>query len=107
LTGIVIPESVTSIESFAFSGCDSLSWVLLMSEDEDSLSNAVLEIDDLEYIYIKSSYPTVIDPNKIKCPKLKAIYVPAASEDAYKDSWTQYADIINGYDFADGGPWND
>lgn len=107
LTGIVIPESVTSIESFAFSGCDSLSWVLLMSEDEDSLSNVVLEIDDLEYIYIKSSYPTVIDPNKIKCPKLKAIYVPAASEDAYMDSWTQYADIINGYDFADGGPWND
>ena len=70
LTSITIPNSVMGIGENAFSGCSGLSSVDILSE-----TPSILGVD-------------VFDPY------LSSIYVPCGTLDAYKQSWSNYADKI-------------
>ena len=71
LTSIEIPNSVTSIEDWAFYGCSGLTSVTVNAPTPPTLGGNAFN-------------------NTNNCP----IYVPAASVDAYKSSWSTYASRI-------------
>ena len=71
-----IPASVTRIANHAFAYCTGLTTVFMEPTTPPTLGNSAFD----------------------NCDKLDAIYVPAASLDAYKTAWTNYASKIQGYD---------
>jgi hypothetical protein len=77
MSSITIPSKVTTIENMAFFNCSSLTSMRVEAETPPSVEN------DL--------FPRDLIPEG-----LAAIYVPAASVDAYKaaDGWKKHADII-------------
>jgi hypothetical protein len=82
LTSITIPNSVTSIGDFAFSGCTGLTSVTVLATTPPTLGNNVFNV----------SWPN----SHLPLPNLTEIRVPASSVDAYKAAanWSDYADII-------------
>lgn len=74
---IEIPESVTTIEYFAFTRCSNVKSYKLLSKIPPNLGDSAFNYDS-------------------GCP----IYVPCDSVDAYKSAtnWSNYADRIVGYD---------
>lgn len=72
LDNIVVPESVNSISVEAFKGCAGLNRITFLSATPATLGADVFAEMPEDYI----------------------IYVPAASVDAYKEAWPQYADHI-------------
>lgn len=72
LTNITLPAGVTSIGKSAFCGCTSLGTVTCLAETPPTLGETVF----------------------YGCPALTNIYVPAVSVDAYKATWSEYADKI-------------
>ena len=74
LTTITIPESVRHIGMFAFCGNYNLKTVVFLSSAPPYHGDYIFEY----------------------CDSLEAICVPDGSEDAYKWSWPEYAQIIRG-----------
>lgn len=72
LANITFPAGVTSIGKRAFSGCFSLATVTCLATTPPTLSETVF----------------------YRCDALTEIRVPAASVDAYKETWFEYADKI-------------
>ena len=73
LKSIEIPSGVTSIGMGAFGDCNSLSTVTFLGETPP------VHTDNVFY----------------QCTALSDIYVPAGSVDAYKETWSEYADKIS------------
>ena len=73
LKSIEIPSGVTSIGMGAFGDCNSLSTVTFLGETPP------VHTDNVFY----------------ECTALSDIYVPAGSVDAYKETWSEYADKIS------------
>ena len=73
LKSIEIPSGVTSIGVGAFGDCNSLSTVTFLGETPP------VHTDNVFY----------------ECTALSDIYVPAGSVDAYKETWSEYADKIS------------
>ncbi len=82
LTHITIPASVSSIEAYAFHGCNGL-----------------------RDVYCKATTPPTCGENAFKDdynnPLNCKIYVPTSSIEAYKtaEGWSEYVDMIEPYDF--------
>ena len=72
LKPLTLPSTITSISNYAFRGCTSLTSLTLLATTPPS-------------IMTYSFAPTSV---------LQAIYVPAASVDAYKTAWPSYASVI-------------
>ena len=112
LTEYIIPDSVTSIRSLAFGGCNSLTSI--------TIPNSVTSIGDLAFyncsslvsVYCKPITPPeggwgafMYSDDEVYLYFLGCkIYVPTASVDAYKSTsdWIYIADYIVGYDFENG-----
>ena len=73
LKSIEIPSGVTSIGAGAFGDCNSLSTVTFLGETP----------------------PMYTDNVFYQCTALSDIYVPAGSVNAYKETWSEYADKIS------------
>ena len=73
LKSIEIPSGVTSIGMGAFGDCNSLSTVTFLGETPPVHTGKVF----------------------YQCTALSDIYVPAGSVDAYKETWSEYADKIS------------
>lgn len=92
LTSVIIPNSVTSIESSAFSGCSSLDSVVIGSSVNNIGEKAFSRCSNLE---------------TVKC---FARTVPNTSDDAFEDSYIEYATLyvpsgsISSYGST--SPWN-
>ena len=72
LSTITVPASVTNIKVRAFRNCTSLTTFTCEAVTPPTIGNAIFENDN----------------------NLTAIYVPAASVEAYKTAWSDYASLI-------------
>ena len=107
ITELVVPDSVTSIGSYAFHGCGNLTSVTIPDSVTAIGSYAFYGCSSLTSVYCKPTTPptggydmfSYYDSGKqpIGCK----IYVPTASVNAYKSAqyWSDYAAYIEGYDF--------
>ena len=102
LTSIEIPNSVTSIGSYAFSGCSGLTSIEIPNSVTSIRQNAFSDCSNLSSIYIKSTTPPTLGFNAFyRNASKRKIYVPRASLNAYKTAsdWSAYADAIEPYGF--------
>jgi hypothetical protein len=122
LTGITIPEGVTSIETYAVSGCSSLTSIKLpenlttIGTDTFAQCYALTDIiipgnvtlikDEafcgcfaLTSVYCRSVIPPVLGNYTFENTPNPTIYVPTASVEAYRAQWSEYASQIVGYEF--------
>ena len=118
----VIPNTVTSIGDYAFHGCEELKEITIPAS-VTSIGNetfyyctgltsitipaSVTSIGNETFAYCTSLTTVIMEPTtpptlgyKVfnACDDLANIYVPAASLDAYKTAWADYACKIQGYD---------
>lgn len=105
LTSVNIPDSVTSIGQYAFEDCTALATVTIgtgiQSIADEAFGGYNYNTSNLTSVTVKATTPPtlgsfvfndsmsgeIINPNLV-------IYVPAASVDAYKSAWSEYADRI-------------
>lgn len=93
----IIPDSVTSIGQGAFYGCSSLTSIIIPSGVTGIGSGAFRNCSGLTSITVEATTPPTLLEGwsggafyGSTCP----IYVPAESVEAYKTSWSSYADRI-------------
>ena len=72
LPSITLPSTITVINNYAFDGCSSLASMTVLATTPPTLGTSALP----------------------SASQLQAIYVPAASVDAYKTAWSSRASII-------------
>jgi hypothetical protein len=103
LTSINIPDSVTSIGSFAFQSCYNLGSVTIGNGVREIDSNAFEYCDKLTSIYCKATTPPALGNDVFYRNNAsgRMIYVPRNSVNAYKSAsgWSRYSADIVGYDF--------
>ena len=108
LTEYTIPDSVTSIGSYAFYCCDGLTSITISNSVTSIGSYAFAWCENLTSVYCKPTTPPTASVNPWGYwgafsfnSSDRKIYVPTASVDAYKSAsgWSEYASYIVGYDF--------
>ena len=102
LTSVTIPDGVTTIGFSAFYGCSSLTSVTIGDSVTIIGVYAFRDCRSLTSVYCKAITPPtggedMFDGNAYD----RKIYVPMQSVEAYKSApyWSEYADLIVGYDF--------
>jgi hypothetical protein len=100
LTSISIPNSVTSIGGLAFHGCSGLTSITIGESVVSIGGGTFLGCSGLASIYLKSKTPPDITADTfIGFPTSRCtLYVPRGSKSAYSSSWTGFKDIIE-WDF--------
>ena len=97
LTSITIPNSVTSIGNNAFQNCFSLTSITIPNSVTSIGNNAFQNcFSILEYIFERTTPPTLGSNAFLSINSICKIYVPDASVDDYKTAtnWSTYADYI-------------
>lgn len=89
---------ITAIAGASFTYCNSLRELILPPSIETIISLDSY-LTNYQTLYVKSLTPPSLSGGFTK--DLTAIYVPMESVDAYKSAsgWSNYADIIVGYDW--------
>lgn len=100
LTDITIPDSVTTIESYAFTS-NGLTSVTIPASISNIGSYAFASSTNLSSVFIKAVTPPTGYSMFDNCSSDLVIYVPSSSVNAYKSAsgWSSYADKIVGYVF--------
>ncbi len=102
LTSVIIPDSVTHIETYAFFNCSGLTSIVIPDSVTSIRDYAFANCTSLAEVNIKAtSVPTGESSMFSNCPSLLVIYVPMGSVDAYKaaTNWSTYSSKIQGKDF--------
>lgn len=103
LESVTIPDSVTSIGREAFIYCYGLKSVTIGEGIKAIGGYAFLHCSDLIDVYCRAATPPTLGLGAFYIEEPRegdlAIYVPTTSVDAYKESWSEYANAIVGYDF--------
>lgn len=108
LTGpdkVIIGNDVEAIAMMAFYGSGVKE--IVIKDNVKTIGEEAFAWTNLETVYCESQIPPTAEFNSISWhafynTKLKYIYVPSESIDAYKTAsgWKDYADYIRAYDFA-------
>jgi hypothetical protein len=100
LTGIVLPETLTTIGAYAFYNCVSLVTVNIPAS-VTSIGNYAFSSSSssLETVIVNATTPPVLGTSAFSTSSLKNIYVPEASLSAYKatTNWSTYSYYIQAY----------
>ena len=104
VTNLIIPDGVTSIGAFAFFKYISLKSVNIPDSVTEIRTWAFNYCSSLTSIYCKPITPPSLSFDSYPFSHISSsakIYVPTASVDAYKSAtgWSDYASMIEGYDF--------
>ena len=102
LKSIIIPNSVTSIGGGAFRDCKSLTSVTIPNSVTSIGERAFYECYNLTSVYCKPATPPTGGNDMFYNNALgRKIYVPMESVEAYKSAsyWSYYENSIVGYDF--------
>ena len=102
ITGVIIPGSVTTIGSLAFSGCNNIISEITIPASVITIGNSAFSrCENLRCIISKNPTPPIIGSFVFGFGQsiyIDNIHVPIGSEDAYKTAlnWSDYAHLING-----------
>ncbi|MBR6062452.1 MAG: leucine-rich repeat domain-containing protein, partial [Spirochaetales bacterium] len=102
LTSVTIPDSVTSIDVCAFQSCSGLTSVTIPDSVTSINGYAFQSCSGLMTLNVKATKPPSFGSNMLyNCSALTTIYVPTASVDTYKatSGWSGFADKIEGKEF--------
>ena len=77
-TSFIIPDGVTSIDSVAFRGCNSLTGITIPDSVTSIVSYAFYDFDSLTGIYIPSSVTSIGDRAFSGCDNLTDINIPSS-----------------------------
>lgn len=104
LTDYTIPDNVTIIGSDAFVHCSTLTSITI-PQSVKTIENAFGNCSSLNSVYCKATTPPSLGEFAfVNHSKELKIYVPASDDDsilsAYKTAWSEYADVIEEYDFS-------
>ena len=95
LTYVYIPEGVKTIEWSCFRRCTRLPSITLPSTITTINNYAFTECSSLASMTVLATTPPTLGTSALpSASQLQAIYVPAASVDAYKTAWSSYASKI-------------
>ena len=96
MTSITIPNSVTSIGEYAFSGCSGLISVTIPNSVTSIGSSAFLDCTGLVSVTVFNPTPVVITQNVFTIRKNATLYVPKGSKSAYEvaDYWKEFMEIV-------------
>lgn len=98
LTSLIIPNSVTFIDEFAFGNCNNLTTVIIPYSLNFIGCYALDRCSKLLNIYCYAEYPPSIDYDSLGEINLSKItlHVPAASIDSYKNAieWQEFGNIV-------------
>lgn len=99
MTSVSIPNSVTKIGEGAFTACGALTSITIPANVSAIDGEAFLGCIFLTDIKVEATTPPALQSNVFSNISDDAkIHVPAGTEDAYKTSWSAYADMIVGPD---------
>lgn len=99
VTSVSIPNSVKSIGEGAFAACAVMKSITIPASVTAISDDVFLGCIYLEAINVEATTPPSIGSNVFSNVSADAkIYVPVGSEEAYKTSWSSYADMIVGND---------
>lgn len=101
LTSLDMPESLVSIGDYSLYST-GLTSITLPSKLSSLGSNSFRNCASLKTVVALGTTPATIGTTVFaNCTALTAIYVPYTSVEAYKTAWSDYADLIVGYDDAE------
>ena len=96
LTTVTIPNSVTTIGESAFVTVEHLETVTIGTGITSIVGGAFYGNAELTTVTCSATTPPSIGMMVFgSCPNLEHTYVPAASVDAYKTAWSDYASLIS------------
>ena len=96
LTSIDFPVALNTIGNYAFFGCSPLKSIEIPSGVTGIGAGAFGDCSSLSTATFLGETPPVHTDNVFyECTALSDIYVPAGSVDAYKETWSEYADKIS------------
>ena len=107
------PNSVTTIDSYAFRYCSGLTSLGIPNSVTSIGYAAFYECDNLLTVKVDIDSPLAIDENTFSNRTNATLYVPAGCKDAYEDAdyWTEFNEIVEmpgvGYEFTAAVPCND
>ena len=93
---IVIPESVTSIDSEAFCNCPLLKSVDIQANTEKITEEAFYNCAELESVILSNSVTIIEGYAFANCPKLSYVEIPASVETIYKTAFKNDSNISFG-----------
>lgn len=97
LTNFVMPDTMSTVGKYVFSGCTSLTHITLSPITANIKQNAFYNCTGLISITInRSTVPSLSSNTLTGCSNLAAIYVPASAVSTYQGAtnWTAYSSII-------------
>ncbi|WP_091855112.1 leucine-rich repeat protein [Prevotella communis] len=115
LSKVVISGSIKSIRSYTFSGCSSLISVIIPNSVTSIEGSAFNGCSSLDSVVIGSAVNNIGEKAFSKCSNLETVkclarIVPNTSDDAFEDSYIEYATLyvpsgsISSYEST--SPWN-
>jgi hypothetical protein len=91
---MIVPDSVTEIGYGAWSHDKSLTALTIGSGITSIGANTLYDATSLTSFTIKATTPPTTVSDFLTMSVVNTIYVPAESVEAYKTSWSNYANII-------------
>lgn len=80
ITQVIIPESITSIDSYAFENCTALKEMVIPNSVEGMEGCIFIGCTSLEYVTLSENLKYINPCTFENCSSLKSIHIPAACE---------------------------
>ncbi len=95
VTNLIIPEGVTTIKNYAFSGCSGLTSVTIGSGVSEIGESAFYKCSKLNSIYSLAEYPPFIYSNTFNTvDKTIPVYIPKGTKEDYEFEWSDFTNFI-------------